>query len=66
MKRSRKLAEIRSKATDLFGSKVEANQWLERPAIGLDQSRPMDFLETPEGVKLVQDYLERLDYGVYV
>ncbi|TIY10108.1 MAG: DUF2384 domain-containing protein, partial [Mesorhizobium sp.] len=39
--------------------------WLERPAIGLDQRRPIDLLATPAGVELVEDYLERLEYGVY-
>lgn len=42
----------------------EAEQWLERPAIGLDQRRPIDLLGTPAGVELVEDYLERLEYGV--
>ena len=30
-----RLAEILAKATSFFGSKEEAEQWLERPAIGL-------------------------------
>ncbi|TIX82762.1 MAG: DUF2384 domain-containing protein, partial [Mesorhizobium sp.] len=60
-----KFAEILSKATDVFGSQAEAEQWLERPAIGLDQRRPIDLLATPAGVELVEDYLERLEYGVY-
>jgi putative toxin-antitoxin system antitoxin component (TIGR02293 family) len=63
--RTWKFAEILSKATDVFGSQAEAEQWLERPAIGLDQRRPIDLLATPAGVELVQDYLERLEYGVY-
>lgn len=63
--RAWKFAEILSKATDVLGSQVEAEQWLERPAIGLDQRRPIDLLGTPAGVELVEDYLERLEYGVY-
>ncbi|MER9052711.1 antitoxin Xre/MbcA/ParS toxin-binding domain-containing protein [Mesorhizobium sp. M0213] len=63
--RTWKFAEILSKATDVFGSQVEAEQWLERPAIGLDQRRPIDLLATPPGIELVEDYLERLEYGVY-
>lgn len=63
--RTWKFAEILSKATDVFGSQVEAEQWLERPAIGLDQRRPIDLLATPAGIELVEDYLERLEYGVY-
>jgi putative toxin-antitoxin system antitoxin component (TIGR02293 family) len=63
--RAWKFAEILSKATDVFGSQAEAEQWLERPAIGLDQRRPIDLLATPAGVELVEEYLTRLDYGVY-
>ncbi|WP_331375345.1 type II RES/Xre toxin-antitoxin system antitoxin [Sinorhizobium chiapasense] len=63
--RAWKFAEILAKATDVFGSQVEAEQWLERPAIGLDQRRPIDLLSTPAGVELVEDHLERLEYGVY-
>lgn len=63
--RAWKFAEILAKATDIFGSQVEAEQWLERPAIGLDQHRPIDLLGTPAGVELVEDHLDRLEYGVY-
>lgn len=63
--RTWKFAEILSKATDVFGSQAEAEQWLERPATGLDQHRPIDLLGTPAGVELVEAHLERLEYGVY-
>ncbi len=63
--RAWKFAEILSKATDVLGTQAEAEQWLERPAIGLDQRRPIDLLGTPAGVELVEDHLERLEYGVY-
>ncbi|MBK3661223.1 DUF2384 domain-containing protein [Bradyrhizobium diazoefficiens] len=63
--RAWKLAEILAKATSIFGSKQEAEQWLERPAIGLDQRKPIDLLATPAGVELVEDFLARLEYGVY-
>ncbi len=58
-------ASILARATAIFGSQEEAEQWLERPAIGLDQRRPIDLLATPAGVELVEDFLQRLEYGVY-
>jgi putative toxin-antitoxin system antitoxin component (TIGR02293 family) len=64
--RTWKFAEILAKATAVLGSQGEAEQWLERPAIGLDQRRPIDLLATPAGVEMVEDFLERLEYGVYV
>jgi len=64
--RTWKFAEILAKATAVFGSQEEAEQWLERPAIGLDQRRPIDLLATPAGVEMVEDFLLRLEYGVYM
>jgi putative toxin-antitoxin system antitoxin component (TIGR02293 family) len=64
--RTWKFAEILAKATSVFGSQEEAEQWLEQPAIGLDQRRPIDLLTTPAGVELVDRFLNRLEYGVYM
>lgn len=63
--RAWKFAEILAKATRVLGSQDEAERWLRRPAIGLNQARPLDLLTTPAGVKLVEDYLGRLEYSVY-
>jgi putative toxin-antitoxin system antitoxin component (TIGR02293 family) len=63
--RTWKLAEILAKATAVFGSKEEAEKWLEQPATGLNQRRPIDLLATPAGVELVEEFLVRLEYGVY-
>ncbi len=63
--RTWKFAEILAKATAVLGSRAEAEQWLERPAIGLDRRRPIDLLATTAGVEIVESHLERLEYGVY-
>ena len=60
-----KFAEILARATATLGSQEDAEQWLERPASGLDKRRPIDLLATPAGVELVEDFLTRLEYGVY-
>jgi putative toxin-antitoxin system antitoxin component (TIGR02293 family) len=60
-----KFAEVLAKAIRVLGSQEEAEAWLSRPAIGLEQRRPIDLLATPAGVELVEDYLSRLEYGVY-
>jgi len=64
--RTWKFAEILAKATAVFGSQEAAEQWLDRPAVGLDQRRPIDLLSTPAGVELVEELLTRLEHGVYV
>ena len=63
--RAWKFAEILARATAVLGSRAEAEQWLVRPAIGLDGRRPLDLLETTAGVEIIEDHLERLEYGVY-
>lgn len=63
--RTWKFAEILGRATEVFGSQEAAENWLNRPAIGLDQRKPIDLLATAVGVEAVQDYLTRIDYGVY-
>jgi putative toxin-antitoxin system antitoxin component (TIGR02293 family) len=60
-----KSAEILTRATPLFGSQAAAEPWLEQPATGLDQRRPSDLMATPAGLELVEDYLGRIEYGVY-
>jgi putative toxin-antitoxin system antitoxin component (TIGR02293 family) len=62
---SAKLDEILAKATAVFGSPQEAERWVEQPAIGLGQRRPIDLLATPAGAKIVEDFLTRVEFGVY-
>ena len=63
--RAWKFAVILTQAIKVFGSQEDAEEWLQRPAMGLDQQRPIDLLATPAGVTLVEDFLKRLEYGVY-
>jgi putative toxin-antitoxin system antitoxin component (TIGR02293 family) len=63
--RTWKFAEILGRATELFGSQAEAEEWMERPAVALDQRKPIDLLSTPAGVESVEDHLTRLEYAVY-
>lgn len=63
--RTWKFAEILGQATEAFGSKEEAEAWMTRPAIGLDQRKPMDLMATTAGIEAVEEYLTRIEYGVY-
>ncbi|ARU15917.1 antitoxin Xre/MbcA/ParS toxin-binding domain-containing protein [Croceicoccus marinus] len=64
--RTWKFVEILARATQLLGSKKDAEEWLEKPAIALDGQCPIDLMTTPAGAKLVEEHLLRLEYGVYV
>ncbi|MEA2728511.1 MAG: hypothetical protein QOF70_2986 [Acetobacteraceae bacterium] len=63
--RTWKFAEILAKATAVLGSQDQAEEWLQQPAMGLDQRRPIDLLATQAGAEIVQEFLGRLEYGVY-
>jgi putative toxin-antitoxin system antitoxin component (TIGR02293 family) len=52
-----------AQATRVLGSEAAAVEWLQTPAIGLDQRRPIDVMLTDP--QLVHDLLVRMDYGVY-
>jgi putative toxin-antitoxin system antitoxin component (TIGR02293 family) len=64
-RRPRKFTQTLVRATAVFGSQQEAERWLEQPAIGLDQRRPIDLLATQAGAKIVEDFLTRVEFGVY-
>ena len=57
--------DILTQATDVFGSREAAAEWLMRPAMALDRKRPIDLLVTAAGREQVELLLIRLHYGVY-
>ncbi|MEY9142105.1 antitoxin Xre/MbcA/ParS toxin-binding domain-containing protein [Bradyrhizobium elkanii] len=57
--------KILKKAAEIFGSQEEATRWLATPAMGLDQQRPVDLIETREGAELVETFLGRIEFGAY-
>ncbi len=64
--RTWRFAELLSQAIEVFGSQAEAEKWFERPALGLNQQRPIDLIATAAGQRLVEDFLVQLEHGVYV
>lgn len=58
-------AETLAKASEVFGDKQRAEEWLTKSAMGLDGQRPIDLLQTVQGAEIVNDFLTRLEYGVY-
>jgi putative toxin-antitoxin system antitoxin component (TIGR02293 family) len=58
-------AEIFAKAVDVLGSTDRAVDWMLKPAMALENRRPIELLTTPTGARLVDDVIERMRYGVY-
>ena len=59
------LAETIAKAAEVFGGLEQAEEWMGKPSMGLDGSRPIEMLQTVQGAEVVNDFLGRLEYGVY-
>jgi len=58
-------ANIFAKAIEIFGSREAAEAWISEPVMGLNRQVPLELLQTPIGVELVNEFLTRLEYGVY-
>jgi chromosome segregation and condensation protein ScpB len=59
-------AYVFARAVDVFGSRDAAVEWLLKPALALNRQRPLELLETPEGLQHLRTLLIQLDYGVYI
>lgn len=58
-------AKVLEHAISVFGSQKLAEEWLGRPCKYLDGTVPLDVIDNPVGFQAVEDYLERIRYGVY-
>lgn len=60
-----RFAELLARATMVFGGQEKAERWMNSNVMGLDGWRPIDLLQTSVGAQLMDDFLGRLEYGVY-
>ena len=58
-------ARVLEHAISVFGSLKLAEEWLGRPCRYLDGEVPLDVIDNPIGFQTVEDYLQRIEYGVY-
>lgn len=58
-------ARIFAHAVEVLGSDKDAQEWMQRPALGLDNRPPIDLLGSAVGAEAVDHYLTRMEYGVY-
>lgn len=58
-------AKILEQATAVFGDQKLAEEWLSRPCKQLAGSMPLDLIDNSLGFQAVEDYLERIELGVY-
>lgn len=52
-------------AINVFGAQKLAEEWLGRPCKYLEGDVPLDVIDNGVGFQAVQDYLKRIEYGLY-
>jgi putative toxin-antitoxin system antitoxin component (TIGR02293 family) len=58
--------ELMELCTRVMGSTELAEQWMNRPAMGLNYQRPVDLLDTETGRDRVETLLIQIEGGVYI
>lgn len=59
------LARLATYGAEVFQDKDKFNRWLRRPLRVLANESPLDLLDSPTGVQLIEDILGRIEYGVF-
>lgn len=57
------LISLLKHGTEVFGSEENLGQWLDSKNVFLDNRKPMDFLNTISGIKMVDDRLSAMEFG---
>lgn len=63
--RTARMARVYANAVAMIGDTEKAITWLSTPNRALGGERPLDHLDTDVGVRMVEDILGRIAYGVY-
>ncbi|CAH0216122.1 MbcA/ParS/Xre antitoxin family protein [Pseudomonas brassicacearum] len=58
-------AKVLEHAANVFGSQRLAEDWLRKPCMYLDGQVPLELIDNAQGFKVVEDYLTRVELGVY-
>ncbi len=59
-----RLERVASLAARVFGSADKANRWLRKPKRQLDRETPLAFLGSEAGARVVEEMLQRIDFGM--
>ena len=60
-----RLVHIAAKAEEVFGTTDKASKWLVHSNRALNDSMPLELLDTDEGTRQVEAVLGRLEHGVF-
>jgi putative toxin-antitoxin system antitoxin component (TIGR02293 family) len=57
--------EVFKHAIIVFGDQQLAEDWLKKPCRYLGNKIPLELINTPLGFQVIEDYLTRIEHGVY-
>lgn len=58
-----KLIALYKKGVTVFGNQKSFLNWLSKPAYGIDNYKPFEVIKTSDGIGLVEEELDRIQYG---
>lgn len=56
---------ILTKCIEVLGTKERAENWMKSPNLALGGKAPASLVIEPKGLKMVEDVLKRIEYGIY-
>jgi putative toxin-antitoxin system antitoxin component (TIGR02293 family) len=60
-----RLERMASLATRVFGNPDKANRWMRKPKRQLGGETPLAYLSSEAGARIVEEMLDRIDYGIF-
>ena len=58
-----KLIALYQKGIATFGNRASFITWLSKPSYGIDNHLPLDLIKTSDGIDLITEELDRIQYG---
>ncbi len=58
-----KLIALYQKGITTFGNRASFIAWLSKPAYGIDNHLPLELIKTSDGIDLITEELDRIQYG---
>ena len=60
-----RLVRVGRRAADVFGNPDKANRWMRKPKHQLAGATPLAYLSSEAGARVVEEMLDRIDYGIF-
>ena len=64
-KRAERIARVATRAGEALGCREKAERWMRKKNRALGDRRPIELLESEEGIHAVERILGRVEHGVY-